>query len=154
MKTETEIFRYSPKPLKLYTSAIDPLESFKEETWNLLYLVADMEDKSRFTKGRHRIPAECWRTVHCGMRTGAFSKTPSRMSVAHLLSLPPQEFVDWAKNSPIAAKLPISSQVPNWIEVAQSRVHLCRKHPDAGKLTALDNIEDTTLAQSLLSKFM
>lgn len=154
MKTETEIFRYSPKPLKLYTSAIDILESFKDETWNLLYLVADMEDKARFTKGRHRIPAECWRTTHCDMRTGAFNKVPGPMSVGRLMHLPAQEFVDWARNSPVAATLPIASQVPNWIEVAQSRVHLCRTHPDAGKLTALDNIEDTTLAQNLLSKFM
>lgn len=154
MKTETETFRYSPKPLKLYTAAIDALDYFKDEAWNLLYLVADMEDKGRFTKGRHRIPAECWRTVLCDMRTGVFNKTPDPMSVGRLLHLPAQEFVDWAMNSPIAAKLPIASQVPNWVEVAQSRVHLCRKHPDAGKLTALDNIQDTTQAQALLSKFM
>lgn len=154
MKTETEIYRYSPKPLKHYTSALAPIESLRDETWNLLYLVADMEDKLRFTKGRHRIPAECWRTVHCDMRTGQFNRVPNSMSIGRLLALPPKEFMDWVKNTPIASELPIATQVPNWVEIAQRRVHQCRPHPDAGKLTAFDDIQDTSLAKTLLYRFM
>lgn len=153
MKTEAKAYRYSPKPLKFYTSVLEPLESLKDEAWNLLYLVANMEDKMRFTKGRHRIPAECWITVHCNLATGVFSKMPNEMSIGKLLRLPAQEFVDWAKNSPIAATLPIAKEVPNWVEVAQSRVHLCSYHPESGKLTAFDDIQDLVQANALLQKF-
>lgn len=153
MKTINKIHRYSPKPAGKYTKALNPLECLQEEAWNLLYLVADMEDPLRFTQGRHEIPAHAWLTVRCCRRTGKHNPEPGTPIIAGLLGLPPQEFVDWAKNTPIIEHLPLTALVPDWVEVAQSRLHLCRPHPDAGKRTYLDDITDVSQASNLLAKY-
>lgn len=146
---------YSRKPPTLAFQAIlDALRSSQQETWNLMFLLLQVERRYVFTTAPNlkHVPAACWRTVNCDLITGEFvnpfdAEPSHRRTVAHLLQGPAQDFVDWASNCAIADKLPVHHFMPDWVASAQSRLLLCAGYRPEEPMDEMDE------AVELLAKF-
>jgi hypothetical protein len=152
----TSITRYSPKPATEYRAGFYDKMKLGAEAWNLAFLALDFDG---VPFANDNAGAAIWRTVGCDATTGEFLNPHIEgldlgATVASLLHLPASEFVDWAENAPVIAKLPITVVIPDWVATARSRVALCTRHPLDSIVRKLDTpVDDITKAAAYLSKF-
>lgn len=154
--------RYSPKAITEYNGyldkVIDSIPDDRLELWNLMFLVAPVENKYPLSTMPKDAVAAMWHTLHCDPRTGLFRnpgiKEMDGRRILHLLRQPPSEFVAWAESSPVVVKLPLTKVVPDWVARAKARLPKCAVHADSALVNQLDApVNDTAQAAALLSKF-
>ncbi len=149
--------RYSPKPAADYRAGFLDKMKMGTEAWNLAFLALDFE---KYPFAHEDSGVAVWRTTCSSITTGEFLNPHMETSrvcsmVASLLHMPPVEFMAWAENSPVIARLPLTVLLPNWVSTARNRLQFCVEHPTDKLVMALDaQIKDTSQAMAFLSKFM
>ena len=153
MNPTVTIPAYAPKPMSTWRLDLyKTIPIFKQEAENLLYLLCNTESPGKIIPNTN-IGAEVWRTTCCDLRTGEFLNPHvdhGKRVVADLLRGSPRDFVEWARNAPATQHLPITKNMPNWVDLAASRLSRCARHPMD---TADVLVSDLSQAKALLSKF-
>ena len=150
------ITRYSPKPAAEYRAGFFDKMKLGAEAWNLAFLALDFDG---LPFDNDNAGACIWRTVCCDATTGEYLNPHVEgldlgATVASLLHLPASEFVDWAENAPVIAKLPLTVLLPDWVTTARSRVSRCTQHPLDHVVQKLDTaVDDISKAAAYLTKF-
>lgn len=150
-----EIHCYSPRPQAEYSSAFANVYKFQHESWNLLFLVVNMDRQNPY-RGASGLCSAIWRTVCCDIRTGESVNPFGRSGiplVADLLRGSPHHFYAWAVNNPAFERLPITAVRPDWLKVAKRRLSHCAPHPDDVHFVADAVVKDLRPAQLLLKKY-
>ena len=156
MKGDMSITSYAPPPAHaVLKGVLEDIDVFQTQAINLAFLVLPVEQKTVFQGNRVQIPSLCWKTVCCDLQTGEFINpftTHPRRRVADLLAQPRGIFMEWASNSLAVNLLPLTLAKPDWLRVAEKRLHRCQPHPDKARIPQDDNWCDFTASQAVIDR--
>jgi len=150
------VYRYNPSDDDKFLGKVTTaLTVNRQETLNLLFLLAAPDDYSAFAGPNKTLGAAAWKTTASSLTTGEFLNpfNSTGRTVADLLRRSPREFLNWASNSPVIDKLPLTELMPDWVERAHRRLGHCRVSPD-DVMFGNDVITDVSAAKDVLAKFM